>query len=534
MKLKGAFLVAVAAAPLLAGWAVAAPPAQPVAEFSHAHGWDASGALQAQCYARGFRFRDNATIGFDLRSDGGSLTVYETWLNRTAAYGPLPVVLDATADQYVRSVDVPAGPLRVAWAPESRAFAFDYDGPKKGGRLSAEFNATQARLGPVVDRVPTGFYAPFDFPPFGLLWAELGIPDLGRRVAIGDAPVHAEGDLGLFAWGAHLSQAGGFDFRMPPFRQEVARVGTDEANVRTLLLTFGALHLPRAVLDFPPGVAEPVCYDLDATVDGTATFHDAVGRVEAGGRTVNFTRQEFTLAGRFDLAERLATAEGDADPVSKTAVEGVARARATGTFTAVGLDFDLVATPEWDAWNLAARASLAAALLLAASLVVAKASRLVGLLFTRLAPHRLLDHPLRSAIASHVDQRPGLILRDLVLVTGRPYAVVRHHANVLAAAGRLKLFRRGKACHVYPSQASLLLARRNLLLAHDASVRFLVDRVGQASLSTRAVQAELRSRLGLSRMGAWKALRRALAADLVRRVPTEGGVSLCVPKASPA
>lgn len=503
-----------------------------VAEFTHANGWDASGDLHFECQVRGFRFHENTPVEFRIESPRGTLQVYETWLNRSSVYGPVAFVYDYTVQQNVRSYEIPAGPLAVSWPKDGRGVARDAGGPKTGGILGAEFDAARASLGAPVDRVKTGFYAPHKVDA-DIVWLEGDIQRLGRRVIVDEAPVQGHGDLYLLAWQATFEMGSGFRVQLPPFRQELARTGFEEANVRTLLLTHASLRVPNARIEFPPGVAEPVCAGLDATIRGAATFHDAVGDVAAGSHRLDFRRQEFTLAGAFDLSERLEENAYKVDPNSGAVTDGISRSRATGQFEAVGLDFALVATPAWDARHLVAQASVAAVVLVVLGWVATQAGRFLGFYYTRLAPQRVLDHPTRFALAALVAQEPGLILRDLVRTTGRPYGVVRHHARVLEAAGRVKLLRLGRAIHLYPSEESLVGARRRILLVQDAPVRCLVDFVARGPASPAALQAEVRRALGLSRMGAWKALRRAVAARLVERVDSSNGTLLCTPTPSP-
>lgn len=497
-------------------------------EFSNENGWDASGTLEFSCPLQGLRFTDHAPIVFDVSSFGGTLTIYETWLNRTGIRGPAEFVYDLTGEQHARTVDVPPGAFRVTWSAEDRAVAFDWGGFVEGGDLRATWTAPNVSLGPPVSRVDSGLVHPSVYRgQVGFVHRDL--PGPARRIENPDQPLRVHGDLGLTVTGATIRGESGFHLALPPYRQERARAGTEEANLRTVLLTHASLHVNPATVRVRPLDADLVCRDVDATVHGVATFHEARGQYPGPRGPEAFDRRELTLNGNFTVRDRLDG--GSPGPDSGFGPAGVRAPDVTaeGSFTAIGLDFVRVESGNTGNWDEAAKIGLLSLVLAALGWMTLEASRLVGFCYTRLAPERVLDHPLRQAMMAYVSARPGLILREFVDRFGRPYAVIRHHARVLQGAGRVQVLRHGKSLRVYPPGTSLPQARQELALATDAPVRFVVESVGAAQRSARELSLDLRRGFGLSRMGAWKVLRRAVAHGLVRSVAAGGEVRLCAP-----
>lgn len=270
-----------------------------------------------------------------------------------------------------------------------------------------------------------------------------------------------------------------------------------------------------SLVDARFGAAEPgrvriALKTLVGTFDGDFEFDGVAGNTSVNGVDLPPRQSLFQAIGSW-------SARADYDTAS------AARWRVQGEATFVGVDGFPVAGNR-TAHLPAAVASAAAALTLLALLfaLLRALPAVLGLFYSRLTPERLLAHPVRSVIVQVVDEQPGVILRDLVAVTGRSYGVVRHHARVLRSAGRVKILARGKAVHLYPPHHSLPLARRLLLLEVDAHVRFLVERVrGGPQPQARLVQ-ELQRALGIHRTNAWRAVRRALEAGLLHRVPANG------------
>jgi len=129
----------------------------------------------------------------------------------------------------------------------------------------------------------------------------------------------------------------------------------------------------------------------------------------------------------------------------------------------------------------------------------------MGGLGSRIRHEEVLLHPVRAGLYGLATAQPGCILKDAWHVHPA-YGALRHHARVLARHGLVRLHRRGRRTHLFPARnCTPILAtlwRRNdatgvralqLLREHDA----------------RAARRLLAMERGLSRMGAWKAVRRA-------------------------
>jgi predicted transcriptional regulator len=137
------------------------------------------------------------------------------------------------------------------------------------------------------------------------------------------------------------------------------------------------------------------------------------------------------------------------------------------------------------------------------------------LLFTRLAPERLLEHPRREMILNCLQAEPGLSLDQLCQRTRIPRGPAQHHLRLLTRAGLLGRVRDGRMTrHFLPGGP-----RPDLLLLQPTRARLVAALQAEPELGASAIAA----RLGLRRQSAWQHLQRLAHAGLVEAVATGRG-----------
>ncbi len=509
----------------LVGFVVAAIPAAngapgpDVLEYRYANGFVASGAFAGDCGLVGIAFAEGEPGQVRLRHQGATLTVEEARLNYTVAgFDDGRVGWRQWHEGRLTATVDPLAPddLTVTWGATGHARASHVNVPG-ADPLSATLAGSQWEAGRLARFVRTGpgiFQPTADGAPGYVPYT--GIAGWSRALTVDDDAVTASGDVGFLLMEARVEWPGG-SVALPPHHQQEAR-GLDASPAvaeRTWIETHAWLRLENATFEVPPS-ATLYCDALTLEGDGVVTYRDAQGAARVDGRDVSFVRNELTVGGSLASQERL---DVEAGP---TGEEAWPHGRASGAFTALGLDFETVVAKPTAAPDLARIGfwALLGGLLLA---VASQFSRLVGLFYTRLDESNALHHPLRRRILGLVQERPGLIQLDVVAATGQPRGVVRHHTQVLETVGLVRSLRAGKETHLYPRGVNLDQEKRSLVLARDAAARFLVDRVQAGPVARWRAGRDLMDRFGVSRMGAWKMIRRAVAAGLVRAQATSQG-----------
>lgn len=155
-------------------------------------------------------------------------------------------------------------------------------------------------------------------------------------------------------------------------------------------------------------------------------------------------------------------------------------------------------------------------------------------LYARLAPHRVLDHPTRRAIADLLAAEPGLALSDVQRRLHLANGILRHHVDRLEATGHLRSVQDGQHRRLYPVSAGRV-----------APTPTLSERVLAAVRDHGAVRAsDLASRLGVSRQSLHyhvkKLVRegridaRHLGNELLLSPGAESGNAAAAPRRAPA
>lgn len=244
---------------------------------------------------------------------------------------------------------------------------------------------------------------------------------------------------------------------------------------------------------------------FDLPFDGSARFHArsflgvgtlllerAEGFLRWGPRTQNGTLDPFEADGEFLVARGAQRAMN----VDGRTLNGPGELG--GPLAGLGLD-----APTWIA--------LAAGAVAAALLVEA-----LWLLFSKLQPGRLLDHPRRASILEHVRAHPGLPAYAVARALNLSRAIALHHVHTLRRAGHLTVHRVGGRTALFP--ANLGYRGRETQVAflsrptHARLHGLLLDRPGLD-------QAELARAIGVTRARVSQALADLVGAGLVEPRP---------------
>ncbi len=485
-------------------------------EYRYAAGFAATGQFEGECEAAGFRLPEATPGRLRVHHGGGQIVVSEARVNYTV-WAESRVEWHGGTVRFT-SHPLPPGVLDVAWDRWGHVHGYR---PAEGSSdvLRAPLVGRQWDAGPSVRYAPTG-------PAYFVPDAEAGVRRIVdpiiegplRSVRTDATNVTLEGVLGVRAMQARFEQ-GTEVLELPVHERAELRDGGGLHPVvseRVWIEVHADAFLQNATLVLPQDEAELYCSGLAWGGEGSVHFRNANGQARVDLDDVAFNVKELTVAGRFESQEAMEVA------ADATGEQAVARGQATGDFSALGLDFQSVLVKPTTAPALVQVGfwALAGALLLAS---LSQFSRLVGLFYTRLDESTALKHPLRKQLLDVVRQRPGLLHNDAVAATGQPRGVVRHHLRVLETVGLLRSLRTGKEIHLYPRGANLDQEKKSLLLEKDAPVRFLVERARAAPLVRAAASQDLRTQFTMSRMGAWKAIRRAVEAGLLRTEPTRQG-----------
>lgn len=504
---------------LVTAWPMAAHAlGEDVVRLNYRLGAEFVGRLEGYCQAAGFAVAGPAPPNLRIASTGGVLTVFRTWANETQVAPLQRYTLPPEDELHQDSTRyaLAAGVIQIAWRTGGRGVA---DAGEAADAIEVEYATQRLLVRPVSLAPGEGLAYPTDVGD-EVAHVPTGLTGPARMVEFDGTTATARGPLVLRFDAARVRGPEGIDVELPEYRQVQQEVGAAELAARTTVLyTHARLELHETHFEFNPQNFQVACRGLQAELEGGMILHGARGWIQRGADAFPFEEKDLALSGHFRLGETLNPHPAEQPRSEWWRVEATAR----GRVDAATLDFQPLALAPREAGGRPVEAGLIALIAAAFVGVASQWSRLVGLFYSRFTDGGALRHPTRTLLLRLAGERPGLILRDAVAQTGRPYGVVRHHVRVLETVGLVHTLRVGKALHVYPRGHSLAVARRSHRLEHDGPVRFLVERAATGPLDRRSAARELRARFGLSRMGAWKAVRRGLACGLVRADPASGG-----------
>lgn len=493
--------------------ALAAPPPG-TAQASQGLGSSARGVVDVTCDGAGAEFAPGPHR-FSIESAGGTLEVFESWLNDTRI---LPddgthTGFTISSDQVRRDVTVPPGRVDVSWDARGSGALLGHKPAAPRHPVSIAFtghglgfDARGASISRKVEDAPEMYRD-------GLQESMVILGGWGRPTDVVSSPLDVRGDIDLLLKHAHVAFAGQ-DVQLPDYKATSVD-GIDAARIRHIHFFHAHLVLQDARFRTQPGEIQPFCETLGARVHGSFTAYGARGRLEAVGKNLSFDRKELSLEGTFVVRETPPPGDPENDRADRVDVA------ASGEFTAAGLDFAAVAgTPgTWD--------SATAALWTAGgALGLVAFWKLAGALFTRLRQTLLLNNETRRRVFDAIQGNPGVRLPDLLRIASVHASSARYHLYVLERHGQI--VRRkvlGTQRFLAPSSPSRASPRR-VLLESEPRFRDLLDALAAGPTGAASIVGPLSLRWGMSRQGAWKIINAAARQDLVVKETNGRSVTL--------
>lgn len=352
-----------------------------------------------------------------------------------------------------------------------------------------------------------------------------GEPMGGRMTRLGQVAVGVHGPQmaamdgeGFVLFDEATIEGDGVHVRLPRFRQVLEEVRLTPTLVsQRAVETYGLIRFEYARAQIQP-MDSLYCEVADWSGQGNISFREARGTLtRPAGEPRRIKNQTFDWNGTVTSRTR-ADFTGEFDPVragrEPRSELGQARAELAALQTASA---SANGVAEWT-WRTG--------LGVLTAWVLARLWPVATFLFTRLLPGRALTHPARAAVYAAIAANPGIQLQDVARRFQRSYGFVRHHVRILRAAGHIRWLRRGTTIHLYLARMNVDEARRSLALQHDEALKELMGLLPASGATPAMVVRALRSRLGISRVGCWKVLRRAKGLELLETVPSERGVLL--------
>lgn len=498
---------------ILALLPMASAASQPVGrlDVEYLNGAEWSGRIEAACQVAGIRFHQGAGA-LHLIHDGATVTIHRVWTNdsfTSAGWRQLD------GREVATEIQLDAGTLDVAWPEDGRAFI---KSEPPGNPAMATLAARRAVFDPfesivsVSTHYPVGHVSSDPTRPGTATFKPMGFGGPSARIRTDEATTVATGGMTAMMDGATMSLEDGDHISLPTFRELVSFSGVPGvATIENYVYTYATLEIRHGSVRVDATRSDLFCSEVRGEITGGIAFRTAQGTFNDRGHNLSFGPRELAVAGDFHFVEEGKRSESEGGPV-------VSDFRAVGDFSAISLDYTIVPAPA-PAKSIVpvALATILLGILIA---VGTQFSRFVGLFYTRFHESTALRHPTRAMLMQMTADKPGFILKDVVTTTGRPYSVVRHHTRILETVGLVKTLRIGHALHVYPAKASLVEGRKQLMLEHDEPAKFVIELIRTGVTDA----AELRRQVGiqflLTRMGAWKVVKRVETAGFLRPTPT--------------
>lgn len=472
------------------------------ADFQYDGELHLEGDIDAHCRAWGARIGSWPADGLVFAAGNARLVIRRTYSNVTFAGGQ---DVQAATELQQSTVDLPPGTFRLvpnedagaALYPEGTSSAASGHEPS----FDVHTRATSVALAPLQSRPPLGFD---HWTPRGSLPPTMdGARFLGGRPLQQEGPAFVHGNASIYLRGVALHAPDGFTTDLGRYRVAETLEAMPGSGVRRERFLDAFLDVQNARMDLPPG-SRSVCEGFEARVAGGLSAANVHGWARRGPDIHDLDGRVLSATGQFDLREqsRLDGPEGR----ESFGIHSVA----DGHAAAWGIDY--VAVPSPSALPLLPAGLGLAAAVLASALAAKHAGTLVGLLYARLGPDRVLDHPRRSQIFAQIQERPGLDLSQLAHELGCPLNSLIYHVRVLKRTGKVGIVRQGKSLRVLvreamPVRPTLL---PNALLAWDEPLRATTELLAAGPQPLSDVTAALSVRLGLSRRGALHAIDRGV------------------------
>lgn len=489
-------------------------------EYAYYGPMAATGSIQGHCVAWGVRFDEGLAGQVGIWSDGRSrLTIRETYVNESLVDG-VPAQKVATQTQDSRVLE--PGPLLVRWDPTARVAIIPYEAqvPHQGHpAFGAQFEANHLQVSPKSLLVPGP--APYWMRTGALLREEPGHFSLGLRRVETDGPLRLSGNVTWFLAGASIQAADGSWTELGPHREVQTLGSTNGVELRSTRIVDAFLDLPQPRLELSPSGLELLCGGLELRISGAASVGGARGVASAFNQTQAFEDQVLSLRGVFRVEEPHIVY-----PPKHARGHAWVEATAEGDVETLGLDFQpfltTAAAPAWHVVEAIGIVGLLALLLLG---LLKGSGHVVGLLYSRLAPEQVLNHPNRQRIYDAVQASPGADLSQLATTLSLPLTSLTYHVRILQRNGKVGTIRHGKSVRVLPKE--FMPARSGhlppVLLPLDAQLSFVHELLQSGPQNLTHVVDEVQVRFQLSRRGALHAVHRGVERGLFAKQPSPNG-----------
>ncbi len=475
---------------------------------SYGLGSSLEGSSGASCNSPAVFLDQFAQPELRFETGGGEWSAHVVDYNITRVGQDTPIDQPVTSDIRTSNEQVPAGNLSVRVGANGTARILAPPAPflLDDTTFTVDITSPQLGTGPLVTQSSTVmFYTKLEtsiVPTFGRLvhphrFVEASTGDLGIR-----------GDLVVYLENADVRLPDGRLLATPDRVQVMARSGAPgAASVDWVREQYVFLTLHDATATLAAAGARLACEDLAAHVVGTVHAYQAQGFVERGAERIDFENRELSLTGDFSWDER----RGDGGQVAASAV---------GHFDAAGLDF-APALDAPDALPAIIKVGFWAAVLAGLLAALYYLTKVFLGFFTRLSSDDVAGHASRRLILDAVRANPNLTLAALVAATALPASMVRYHARILESRGLLRSHRVGRnRCFVASGALrgegrKLMDVGVPLVARHDPVVGAVAAHLTPGWTRLNPFLHVLAKDMSVSRVGAWKAVRRAEKYGLV-------------------
>lgn len=492
---------------------IEAPAVPPLEGDLRSYSVEATGRFEVEC-ASARALMDPSSPGLRFVAGAARLRVYETTLIRVEGRDhddPLVEHRDAVREATV--LEIPAGTVVRTTAQGMVYVGHAPDLPTQDapatGPLLLEQEATAFNWS--AQTVPPGRQhrsLPFIENRVHAQW----LPEVAIRVK-SQAQSRLQGS-GVAYVDEATFEGPGFRHEMPPRFQAIQDGSVGPVTVaQRVLETFAVLEFQRATFELDAQAAHVYCGELRFAGAGNVTFPRARGMLtRPGDETARFANETAIVAGTIRSESRAAILYDR--PESQMGDEGRPSGYESSSRLHVTTADVRPPAPMDGPWFWGAGLAIAVAW------AVARLGPLgLGFLYTRVSLPRALANPVRALVHDVVRGRPAITVWELSNEAGLRPSAVRYHVRVLVRLRLLKQMRYARDVHLYPSDASLTMARQALVWERDGSARWIVEWMRSSGGSPREAMHALRNAVGLSRVGAWKALRRAKQCGLLRATP---------------
>lgn len=500
-RLDPAFLTVFAVLLLAPTASASAAPVPGSATYAYRGPATYAGHVEAACDAWAVDVYKNHAGSLRIGADGGALLVQDTWVNVT--------VIDQTTladdvNQTSRSVPVGPGFVELDWPSSGLATVWPYHYLRSAAaRFQVHLEATRMDVAAnsPAPPVPDSFYVRKDTGE--LMRADNAFPGWSRPVT-SDHPAYVQGDVSIYLREASIQGPGGLQAKLDTYRENTS-FSAASISKETVHFTDAFLDLHDARFSYAGDQGAAVCTRLAGKVEGNATFYDATGTAEAGGRNASFQGKVFGFSGAamFDERPRSGPVGDRGSPYVDGHAEGAFQTLSIDRVPALPTDSGVPTIAKVGVWALVAAALV--------WLVKAWGS-IVGTLYARFGPERVLHHEKRRLALQAIEQVPGSNVRELSSRLRLDYSTLRYHLKVLSRTGMIRTTSDGNAVRAWPAAITqdAAAAFRHRQVERDPQLAFVLTLLEPGPRYVPDLLDALVERFGLTRRGARFTIERGL------------------------